>query len=341
MKETENPKADELIDDCDSKLATCPDDVDALCLRGWCWLRKKCPDKAIEDFDKALSLDGKRVDALHNRGRAYSEKEDYDEAIADFDSAFHYSPTAEELVHLYHNRGIAYFHNGDALDAIENFHEAISRKPDHTRALRMRGLSWFRLEDYQQAFNDFDHAIEIESGNADAYHNRGNCCIELGRFRRAVADFTHAILLDPDHPKVARTYASRGMGWRHRGRYDRALADYERALELEPNSSERRWTLGGFLACCPNANFRDGERAVELLTEACELTHYGKAKYVNILAAAHAAKGDFQKAITVSERVFDVATDESDREDAEFARELFEAGELWLMDKPTFWDRWK
>ena len=76
------------------------------------------------------------------------------------------------------------------------------------------------------------------------------------------------------------------------------------------------------------------------MTEACKLTHHSNAAYLNILAAAHAEQGDFRSAITVLHEALSRATDDYDKEDARFCLALYEAGEPWRAESPTWRERW-
>jgi hypothetical protein len=55
--------------------------------------------------------------------------------------------------------------------------------------------------------------------------------------------------------------------------------------------------LAWVLAACPNADLRDGPRAVELATRACEATQGKDRIALETLAAAHAECQDFAAAI--------------------------------------------
>ena len=55
--------------------------------------------------------------------------------------------------------------------------------------------------------------------------------------------------------------------------------------------------LADLYATCPEEKFRNGDKAVALACKACELTNYQDHHIVNVLAAAYAECGDFDKAI--------------------------------------------
>ncbi|MCM2372838.1 tetratricopeptide repeat protein [Aporhodopirellula aestuarii] len=328
---------DRIIADCTETLDAFPDDVIALSQRGWAWYRMRNYDSAIADFDKTLSLTPDRADVRYNRGLAFSKKREYDLAITDLTEAILRGLPPNALPDAYYTRGRCRYQKQADADAIEDYNEAIRLDPLHVKAYLMRGLAWQNLGDHRKAIADYTLAIRSDPESADAYHNRGNAWVCLGKLRKGIADFSRAIHLDP---KNAVTYTSRGVAWNRRGSYAEALADYERALELDPRSAKRRAVLAEFLAICPQSRYRDGARALELITEACELTNYSDTAYLGCLAAAHAEKGDFQSAISFQRTALALATEDDDIEDMRRYIESYEAGEACRMKPPSWRERW-
>ncbi len=82
------------------------------------------------------------------------------------------------------------------------------------------------------------------------------------------------------------------------------------------------------LATSPVDELRDGKRAIELATKACELTKYKLAHILSTLAAAYAETGDFPTAIKWSEK--GVAIGREDQQEP-LAKELesYRAGKPW------------
>jgi hypothetical protein len=52
------------------------------------------------------------------------------------------------------------------------------------------------------------------------------------------------------------------------------------------------------LAACPQPEYRDGARAVELALRGCELTNWQDANILDTLASAYAESGWFEEAIS-------------------------------------------
>src|SRR5437763_12470036 len=78
--------------------------------------------------------------------------------------------------------------------------------------------------------------------------------------------------------------------------YDRAIKDYTKAIQLGPNPFAHN-ALGWVLATCPKDGLRNGKKAVEHATKACDLWKWNDAFGLETLAAAHAECGDFKEAV--------------------------------------------
>jgi cytochrome c-type biogenesis protein CcmH/NrfG len=132
---------------------------------------------------------------------------------------------------------------------------------------------------------------------------------------------------DAQDPKDAKGFVERGDDYVERGEYDKAIADYKEAIRLAPEESEGYNSLAWLLATCTEDRVRDGKKAVELATKACELTKWKDADTLSTLAAAHAESGHFDEAVKWQKKALKIGFD--DDEDTKAAREqlkLYEAG---------------
>lgn len=224
--------------------------------------------------------------------------------------------------------------------AIEHFTAAINRSPT-SQAYQQRGIAWAVMKQLDRAVADFDAAIARDPGNVSALNERGNAHRKTGQLDQAIADFNEVIRLGVRHAAV---YTNRGMVWHAKGDYDRALAEYSEALRIDSNfavayeaeGTARRAkrdygkavdnfaraaridpgfdlahnNLAWVLATCPDERFRDANKAVEHATKACELTEFQDAGYLDTLAAAHAAAGQFEEAVQRAKHSLEKATDQ-------------------------------
>jgi pentatricopeptide repeat protein len=146
-------------------------------------------------------------------------------------------------------------------------------------------------------------------------------------------------ILGPGHPDTHRSTKYLAHAYVKAGRPDEALPLYEQMLaalreKFGPNHphtidamNELAWTY----ATSPMDRLRNGERAVELATEACQLTDHKVPAFLDTLAAACAETGDFASAIKWSEKAIELAGDDDPAERAAFERSL----ETHKAGKPT------
>ena len=139
----------------------------------------------------------------------------------------------------------------------------------------------------------------------------------------AAALFTEAIALDP---YSAEPHINLGSLLFQRGDLAAAAAQFTEAIRLDPDIGEAYNNLAMLLASCPDPRFRDGPRAIENATRACELTHWSRPDTLDTLAAAHAEVGDFAAAIARQEQAIDMLPDGPRKDDYRTRLALYRAG---------------
>ena len=77
------------------------------------------------------------------------------------------------------------------------------------------------------------------------------------------------------------------------GKFEGAAAHFAEAARLNPRDGNAYNNHAMIMAACPDAKYRDGKKAVEAATRACELTQWKKPDFLDTLAAAYAEAGDF------------------------------------------------
>ncbi len=114
--------------------------------------------------------------------------------------------------------------------------------------------------------------------------------------------------------QVRRSHNNLGLVLFRQGKYEEAAARYAEALRLSPNDGEAYSNLAMMMAACPEAKYRDGKRAVESATRACELSAWKRSDFLGALAAAYAEAGDFDAAIDWQTRAIEFLPEDREQD---------------------------
>lgn len=293
-------------------------------------------EQAIEEFGRAIDTDPEDVRLYSARAQLWFTREKFGRAIDDCTRAISLDP--ENPQHHY-ARGVARLKQREFENAIADLTESIRRAPEHALSYHYRGYALGKLKSYDEALADFDRAIEFDDGNAESYYFRGMVRAAQEDIGRAIADVSRAIELDgkPEY------YEQRATLWKRQGeskknitdamfavasgtknaesyvavadyhysqeKYDEAVKQYQTALRINERNFRVLYKLASLLATCPDSDVRDGLKAIEHATAACELTDWENFSAIEVLAAAYAETGKFDRAIEWQNRVLEMAPD--------------------------------
>ena len=201
------------------------------------------------------------------------------------------------------------FNQGDSDGALDEFNKAIRIDPDFFMAYNNRGVVWRNKEELEHALDDFNKALEIVKFSEVAQTNRGIVWNMKGEIDKALGDFDASIDINPSYA-TART--CRGEIQYRMGRYSEAIKEYEMALEIDRFLYEVHNNLAWILATCPEEEFLDAARAVELARKA---VHHNRNHFnLSTLASAYAEGGKFGEAIEVQKEAKILADKIGDKE---------------------------
>jgi tetratricopeptide (TPR) repeat protein len=186
--------------------------------------------------------------------------------------------------------------------------------------------------DYDKAIADYDEVIRLDPKDVFAYTYRGSAYQGKGDYDKAIADHDEAIRLDP---KGAKAYEIRGAAYHDKGDYDKAIGDYDEAIRLDPKYALPYNSFAWLLGTCPQVSFRDGKKAINYATKACELSK--DPTFVDTLAAAYAEAGDFKQAIKWETKYLETPNlSEKDTTDGKSRLALYQAHKPYHAEKgPT------
>jgi tetratricopeptide (TPR) repeat protein len=210
----------------------------------------------------------------------------------------------ETAVRLNRNSAMAHYNLGTALlvqrrvaEAIDRFEQALRLKPSLATAHNSLGFALKSIGRLDDAIAHYRQALAIDPQYAHAYNNLGAALQARGDFADAMAQYALAIRANPNDPVPYRNWAK---ALAIRGDAALAVARFREALVVAPAAPPLLAELAWLLAVHPDPRIRTPSEAVALAERASTLTADGDAAILDVLAAAYAGAGQFDRATVVA-----------------------------------------
>jgi tetratricopeptide (TPR) repeat protein len=296
----DNDRFDGTFRDLEAALRLDPNYVPAYIERSILWASRNRMDLAFEDVNRAVRADPNSAEAYLERGVYHYRLKEPHDALTDLDHAWE---LGSRSIYIPLVRGSIHVDRKQVDDAIKSFHEAIAIDPKSFDANLMLGSAQMLRGQHAGAIQTFSRAIKLEPEKGGGYGGRAMAYMSLGQRQAALDDLNHAIRFDQMRADLFR---DRGQVYAMEGHWNQALADMDMAIRLDPNDVEAHVSRAWVLATCSEPKLRDGAKAVESATRACELTQWKSPRPLATLAAAFAEKGDYGGAVQMQRKAIEV-----------------------------------
>jgi len=167
-----------------------------------------------------------------------------------------------------------------------------------------------------------DHAAATPAGADDADDADDEIVVE---FYLAEPE---PVAVNDGEPKSADDFYARSCQRESEGDFDGTISDYEKTIRLNPQHAWAHNNLAWLLCTVPDAQYRNGRRAVKLAKDAVRLSKRKEHFIVDTLAAAYAEVGRFTDAVKVQKEALEMLPpdDSKNRVDYKARLELYKSG---------------
>ncbi|KPK99851.1 MAG: hypothetical protein AMK75_06260 [Planctomycetes bacterium SM23_65] len=173
------------------------------------------------------------------------------------------------------------------------------------------GYLLFQQGKLEEAVSCFRAALKAHPDSAKAHNNLGLVLSVMEEHKEAVVHYRKAIALSPTDPEPYRSLASALMA---QDDFAACIETLSAGLKAVPEDPELKLRLAWVLVIAPEERLRDGARAVVLAEAALRTATVRDARTLNILAAAYAENGQFDKAVGTAREALELARSRGDED---------------------------
>jgi tetratricopeptide (TPR) repeat protein len=256
-------------------------------------------DEMADLWIQVLTRDDRDLQTLNAAFRAKAIAED----IVGYESMIRRDPLR---VQLHDDVAQLYLDQGRAREAVTHLEASVRLKPDSAAAHFNVGTALTVAGRLDEAIDHYREALRINPDYALAHNNLGNVLLSRGNSGDALQHFLEALRRDTSN---AEAHYNAGSVLRARGDLAAALVRFRQALQLKPDWLPAIASLAWLLATAPDAALRDADQAIQFAERAADLTGRHDASALDVLAAAYAEAGKFDRAIATCQMALTMKPD--------------------------------
>jgi tetratricopeptide (TPR) repeat protein len=227
----------------------------------------------------------------------------FDDAIISYKELINNGSKTPEI---YYNLATLLKRQNRSDEAILYYKSALAIDPGFTNARKKLVGIFLETGRLNDAVEQLNRVLPNDPNYADVRKQTGILLTLKGRIDEAIPYFNEALKTESKTGKV-QIYENIALAYNKNGRYKEAIRFWNMALELEPSNIPILNSAAWLRATTDDASLEDANKAIEFSEHACELTGYKNPSILDTLAAAYAASGKFDEAISTADKAVEAA----------------------------------
>ncbi|QDT69230.1 Thiol-disulfide oxidoreductase ResA [Planctomycetes bacterium MalM25] len=290
--------------------------------------------EALAQLRAAIRLDPQNADALMELGVAAAQQGDVPQAIELLERSVRHADPPSAAAHF--NLGKALRLAGRPAEAKRQLELSLEADPKQSPAHETLGHLAVGERDFKSAATSFAAAWKLDSTNKNHLTNLVAALMQTGEATKATEALEAALRREPrdaalraflaqvllqqgriddavdqleqvaeQQPQAPKVWYQLGQLAQQRGEWGQAIQHLGQVAKLVPDDPAIATDLAWVLATAPDESLRDGARAVRLAEKAATATKGRDWRVLDVLAAAYAERGDFERAVQAESKAID------------------------------------
>ena len=176
--------------------------------------------------------------------------------------------------------------------------------PDDARGHAVMAQTLIKLNRFEDAVEHFDKALEITPDDPDALKKMADLKMRMGQVAEAAAAYRRSLAVRPS----AKAQFALANALVVQGDAAAGVEHFREALQIQPDMLPATNNLAWILATWPEPAQRNGEEAVRLAEEMCQVLDHPSPSMLSTLAASYAEAGRYADAVSTLEKAIQLAS---------------------------------
>lgn len=227
----------------------------------------------------------------------------------------------------YQVRGENYLKSGQLDKAVSEYKKVIEMKKEPSFHISL-GNVYEKQNKHRLAIDQYQLALEIDPQSTGAMNNLGVVYFKMDKIDTAFSFVRRSLEINPE---LKDAYLNLGTFYKQLNQRSEAINNFKRGMNIAPDDLRFAYQLSWLLSSSPERHLRDGEEALRLAEYVKEQALSVSPSILDLIAAALAEKGEFEKAHENAKTAYQLAVKTRNNQ---LAKDIYGRMQLYANNQP-------